>query len=161
LRLLFEVLSDISLGILSWYGRAVKGFLVAGDSITSLNEEKDTVMLCLIEGVERISMVARQELVRPFYERVTRSSVFREYMQIHGFLPKVYFLVLSPKEMEYHIPKVLYYLKSGITLFDREGILAENLRDIDQNLRDMRVLKVRGVELLDLKVLKRREVEEI
>lgn len=119
MRELLGIIEDISIRLIDHYGDILKGIIIGGEGIEGENDELPVFLLIILDNTRRISFLARQEIGEYFYKKVEREEVFFEYVKKRGHRPLLYFLVIDPTELEFHIPFVNYILNTGKVLYNK------------------------------------------
>lgn len=120
MKLLLNVIEDLSSLIIEWYGDYVRRIVIGGKSIENRNEIDETIYLLVLDKVSKISFYARGEIFSFFYNKILKNSEnVKQYMLSYGTPPKIYGIIISPKELDYEIPIVEYILNNGIELLNR------------------------------------------
>ncbi|BBD72991.1 hypothetical protein HS1genome_1380 [Sulfodiicoccus acidiphilus] len=101
---------------MEWFGKDVVG-------IAALRSDNEMHVLILVDGIREISITARTEIWRKFYEALRTSHLFSSYVEEFGTAPRIVGILLSPEEVDYHIPWVVHLLLQGTVLLDPKGIL--------------------------------------
>ncbi|WP_338603523.1 hypothetical protein V6M85_04485 [Sulfolobus tengchongensis] len=120
MKLLLSVIEDISSLAIEWYGDYVKKIIVGGKSFEKADETEDTIYLLVLDRVSKISIYARGEIFSFFYNNaIKRKESIKLFISKYGTLPKIYGIILSPKELDYEIPIIEYLTSNGKVLLDR------------------------------------------
>ncbi|MEM0016271.1 MAG: hypothetical protein QXY68_03065 [Saccharolobus sp.] len=120
MKLLLSILEDISSLAIEWYGSYVKKIIVGGKSFETLNERDETIYLLALDKVSKISFYARGEIFIFFYNKILKSSEnVKKFIDKYKTLPKIYGIIVEPKELDYEMPLFEYLINNGKILFNR------------------------------------------
>ena len=146
-----EVLGNI---MLDHYGDKVKGIVIGGEAIESLDEKKPLFILIFLDKVHKISFYAREEIFEYFIKKVENSDIYFEYVKKNGQRPLLYGIIVDPSEISFHNPIVLYLIARGKTIFDKNKIIEKEKNDIENNIISIgNVIKIGDInkgEVVDL-----------
>ncbi|AAK42558.1 hypothetical protein SULI_01065 [Saccharolobus solfataricus] len=120
MKLLLRVIEDLSSLFIEWYGDYVKKIIVGGKSFEKNDETEETIFLITLDKVSKISLYARGEIFSFFYNKVRNKETTKDFILNYGILPKIYGLLLSPKELEYEIPLLEYLNTHGRVIYSVE-----------------------------------------
>ncbi|QGA53553.1 hypothetical protein GFS03_02565 [Sulfolobus sp. E5-1-F] len=120
MKLLLNVVEDLSSLFIEWYRDYVKKIIVGGKSFEKNDETEETIYLIALDKVSKISLYARGEIFSFFYNKVKNKESTRDFILNYGALPKIYGLILSPKELEYEIPVLEYLNIHGKVIYSVE-----------------------------------------
>jgi len=120
MKLLLSIIEDLSSLFIEWYGDYVKKIIVGGKSFEKFDETEEVIYLLVLDKVSKISLYARGEIFSFFYNKVKNKESTKNFILSHGDLPKIYGLILSPKELEYEIPIIEYLNNHGKVLYSSE-----------------------------------------
>ncbi|MFP3217840.1 MAG: hypothetical protein RXQ99_04460 [Acidianus sp.] len=143
---MLKLVENISLDILSWYGDKLKGIIY---------EPNYNVILVVLEDVDKISLFARGEIYNFFYNRLRELDEFKKFVVENHKSPRLYGIILSPKELSYNIPKLIYIIHKGYILYDPKGLIS-NIRKAN-----VKIVEDYDRKILDLGKVKKGEVIEI
>ncbi|AEE95076.1 hypothetical protein [Acidianus hospitalis] len=143
---MLKLVENISLDILSWYGDKLKGIIY---------EPNYNVILVVLEDVDKISLFARGEIYNFFYNRLRELDEFKKFVVENHKSPRLYGIILSPKELSYNIPKLIYIIHKGYILYDPKGLIS-NIRKAN-----VKIVEDYDKKILDLGKVKKGEVIEI
>jgi hypothetical protein len=143
---MLKLVENISLDILSWYGDKLKGIIY---------EPNYNVILVVLEDVDKISLFARGEIYNFFYNRLRKLDEFKKFVVENHKSPRLYGIILSPKELSYNIPKLIYIIHKGYILYDPKGLIS-NIRKAN-----IKIVEDYDKKILDLGKVKKGEVIEI
>ncbi|WP_152942019.1 hypothetical protein [Acidianus ambivalens] len=143
---MLKLVENISLDILSWYGDKLKGIIY---------EPNYNVILVVLEDVDKISLFARGEIYNFFYNRLRKLDEFKKFVLENHKSPRLYGIILSPKELSYNIPKLIYIIHKGYILYDPKGLIS-NIRKAN-----VKIVEDYDKKILDLGKVKKGEVIEI
>lgn len=143
---MLKLVENISLDILSWYGDKLKGIIY---------EPNYNVILVVLEDVDKISLFARGEIYNFFYNRLRKLEEFKKFVVENHKSPRLYGIILSPKELSYNIPKLIYIIHKGYILYDPKGLIS-NIRKAN-----IKIVEDYDKKILDLGKVKKGEVIEI
>ncbi|MFP3165296.1 MAG: hypothetical protein RXQ76_05555 [Acidianus sp.] len=143
---MLKLVENISLDILSWYGDKLKGIIY---------EPNYNVILVVLEDVDKISLFARGEIYNFFYNRLRKLDEFKKFVVENHKSPRLYGIILSPKELSYNIPKLIYIIHKGYILYDPKGLIS-NIRKAN-----VKIVEDYDKKILDLGKVKKGEVIEI
>jgi len=143
---MLKLVENISLDILSWYGDKLKGIIY---------EPNYNVILVVLEDVDKISLFARGEIYNFFYNRLRKLDEFKKFVVENHKSPRLYGIILSPKELSYNIPKLIYIIHKGYILYDPKGLIS------DIRKANVKIVEDYDKKILDLGKVKKGEVIEI
>ncbi|MDT7900714.1 MAG: hypothetical protein RRE78_02245 [Acidianus sp.] len=143
---MLKLVENISLDILSWYGDKLKGIIY---------EPNYNVILVVLEDMDKISLFARGEIYNFFYNRLRKLDEFKKFVVENHKSPRLYGIILSPKELSYNIPKLIYIIHKGYILYDPKGLIS-NIRKVN-----VKIVEDYDKKILDLGKVKKGEVIEI
>jgi|BEDMetMinimDraft_2_1075160.scaffolds.fasta_scaffold00193_7 hypothetical protein len=143
---MLKLVENISLDILSWYGDKLKGIIY---------EPNYNVILVVLEDVDKISLFARGEIYNFFYNRLIKLDEFKKFVVENHKSPRLYGIIVSPKELSYNIPKLIYIIHKGYILYDPKGLIS-NIRKAN-----VKIVEDYDKKILDLGKVKKGEVIEI
>ncbi|MQL55838.1 hypothetical protein GFB69_08820 [Acidianus ambivalens] len=112
-------------------------------------------MLVVLEDVDKISLFARGEIYNFFYNRLRKLDEFKKFVLENHKSPRLYGIILSPKELSYNIPKLIYIIHKGYILYDPKGLIS-NIRKAN-----VKIVEDYDKKILDLGKVKKGEVIEI
>ncbi|BFH73610.1 hypothetical protein SJAV_15540 [Sulfurisphaera javensis] len=134
MKSLLSIIEEYAEGTLLHYGNILKGIVIGGEAIDSLDEEKPLLVLVVLDKTHKISFYARQEIAEYFTKKIEPTDVYFEYVKKYGHRPLLYFIVIDPTEIEFHNPIILYLLSKGKILFDREKIIENERKKINAQI---------------------------
>lgn len=142
MKSLLNLIQSLSEKILEHYEDKLKGIVIGGEAIDSLDERKPLLILLVLEKVHKISLYAREEIAEYFIKKIEQSEGYFEYVKKYGQRPLLYFIILDPLELSFHNPIVLYLLANGKIIFDKEKLIEKEAKKINVVNINNRVLKV-------------------
>ncbi|MBB5252869.1 hypothetical protein [Sulfurisphaera ohwakuensis] len=131
MKSLLNLVQSLSEKILDHYGENLKGIVIGGEAIDTLDEKKALLILLILEKVHKISFYAREEIAEYFIKKIEQLENYFEYVKKYGQRPLLYFIILDPSELSFHNPIVLYLLTNGKTIFDKEKLIEKEARKIN------------------------------
>ncbi|QIW23407.1 hypothetical protein EWF20_04080 [Sulfolobus sp. S-194] len=131
MKSLLNLIQSLSEKILDHYGEKLKGIVIGGEAIDTLDEKKALLILLILEKVHKISFYAREEIAEYFIKKIEQIENYFEYVKRYGQRPLLYFIILDPSELSFHNPIVLYLLTSGKIIFDKEKLIEKEARKIN------------------------------
>ncbi|MCY0873794.1 MAG: hypothetical protein OWQ50_04005 [Acidianus infernus] len=143
---MLKLVENISLDILNWYGDKLKGIIY---------EPNYNAILVILEDVDKISLFARGEIYNFFYNRLRKLDEFKKFVLENHKSPRLYGIILSPKELSYNIPKLIYIIHKGYILYDPKGLIS-NIRKAN-----VKIVEDYDKKILDFGKVKKGEVIEI
>lgn len=143
---MLKLVEYITLDILDWYGDKLKGIVY---------EPTYSVLLVVLENVDKISLFARGEIFNFFYNRLRKLDEFKKFVIENHKSPRLYGVIVSPKELSYNIPKLIYVVHKGYVLYDPVGLIF-NIRK-----SNVKIVEDYNKKILDLGKVKKGEVIEI
>ncbi|BDC18126.1 hypothetical protein [Acidianus sp. HS-5] len=143
---MLKLVENISLDILNWYGDKLKGLLY---------EQNYNAILIVLEGVDKISLFARGEIYNFFYNRLRKTEEFKKFVIENHKAPRLQGIIISPNELTYNIPKIVYILHKGYVLYDPQGFISNLLKS------NVKIFEDYNRKILDLGKVKKGEVVEI
>ncbi|ARM77038.1 hypothetical protein B6F84_03080 [Acidianus manzaensis] len=116
-------------------------------------------LLIILDGVEKISLINRGEIFNFFFNRLRNTKEFREYVLENRKYPKINGIIISPIEISYNNPKVLYMILNGYILYDPQNLLQEKRKEIKEN--KIKIVNYKHDKLIDLGKVKKGEVIDL
>ncbi len=143
---MLKLVENISLDMLNWYGDKLKGLIY---------EPNYNEILIVLEGVDKISFFARGEIYNFFYNRLRNIEEFKKFVMENHKSPRLHGIIISPNELTYNIPKIVYILHKGYVLYDPQGLISNSLKS------NVKIFEDYNRKILDLGKVKKGEVIEI
>ena len=134
MKSLLQIVEALGNLMLDHYGDKVKGIVIGGEAIASLDERKPLLILIFLDKVHKISFYAREEIFEYFVKKVESGSIYLEYVKRYGQRPLLYGILVDPSEISFHNPIVLYLIVSGKIIFDKNKIIEKERNRIGNNV---------------------------
>jgi hypothetical protein len=135
------------------YSGLVKGLLIGGEAIESNKEDGEIFLLIILDKVDKISIINRGIIFNYFYNKLKSDYLFREYINKYGFSPKIYPIIISENEIKYHNPFIIYLIKKGKILLDKNMIIRKEQNEFTE-------VKITN-NVIELFEIKKGDVKEI
>ncbi|BCU69536.1 hypothetical protein [Stygiolobus caldivivus] len=110
---LFDVLEEYLTKMIQHYATKIKAIVIGGSALESEDINRPLFVVVVIEGVKRISFLARQEIIEYFIKKLESEKVYSNYVISTGHRPLIYSILVDPLELEYHIPIISYVISKG------------------------------------------------
>ena len=134
MKSLLQIVEILGSLMIDHYGDKVKGLVIGGEAIESLDERKPLLFLALLDKVHKISFYAREEIFEYFIKKVESSDIYLEYVKRYGQRPLIYGIIIDPIEVSFHNPVVLYLLIKGKVIFDKNKIIEKEKTQLISNV---------------------------
>jgi len=137
MKSLLQIVEALGNLMLDHYGDKVKGIVIGGEAIESLDEEKPLLLLIFLDKVHKISFYAREEIFEYFIKKVESSDIYFGYVKKHGQRPLLYGIIIDPSEISFHNPIVLYLIARGKIIFDKNKIIEKEKNSIGSSVMNI------------------------